>query len=134
MNAAESLKARQLRLTSEEIRRRRDARGKVWQWVRMSDDNAQESRPSLELGGHAAQEAAEAVARFVAELQAAINHDDADTYDRRLASDVGWGSPYGATVHGYSTLHAIHVRCIASQAARRPPTRARSARSTHRAP
>jgi len=76
----------------------------------MSDDNAQESRPSLELGGHAAQEAAEAVTRFVAELQAAIDHDDADTYDRRLASDVGWGSPYGATVHGYSTLHAIHVR------------------------
>jgi hypothetical protein len=66
-------------------------------------------RPSLEVGERAAQEGAEAVARFVAELQAAVDHDDADTYDRSLASDVLWGSPYGATVHGYEALHAIHV-------------------------
>jgi uncharacterized protein (TIGR02246 family) len=72
--------------------------------------SGERERPSLEVDERAAKDASDAVARFVAELQAAIDHDDADTYDQRLASDVIWGSPYGATVHGYETLHAIHVR------------------------
>ena len=73
----------------------------------MSDDT---ERPSLQVDERAAQDASEAVARLVAGLQAAIDDNDADAYDRRFASDVIWGSPYGATVHGYETLHAIHVR------------------------
>ena len=69
------------------------------------------TRISLGLGGAAAaQEAFEALVSFVADLQAGIDRDDADTYDRRFANDVAWGSPYGATVHGYEALHAIHVR------------------------
>ncbi len=67
-------------------------------------------RVSLEIGGQVAQEAHEAVARLVAELQAGFVRDDADTYDRHFAKDVVWGSPYGAALHGYEPLHAIHVR------------------------
>src|SRR5262249_19844010 len=47
--------------------------------------------------------------RVVAELQAGWDQHDADIYDRHLAADAVWGSPFGATVHGYEELHAIHV-------------------------
>jgi hypothetical protein len=29
--------------------------------------------------------------------------------NRHFADDIVWGSPFGATVHGYPDLHAIHV-------------------------
>jgi uncharacterized protein (TIGR02246 family) len=53
-------------------------------------------------------EARDAVDEFVAGLQAGIEHADAETYNAAFADDVIWGSPYGATVNGYDTLHAIH--------------------------
>ena len=30
--------------------------------------------------------------------------------DQRLTAGIAWGSPYGATVHGFDTLYAIHRR------------------------
>ena len=57
-----------------------------------------------------AQEAIDAVARFVEELQAGWDQHDSDQSNRHFAADVMWGSPFGATVHGYEELHAIHVR------------------------
>jgi uncharacterized protein (TIGR02246 family) len=54
------------------------------------------------------QEARKAVDDFVAELQTGIDSRDADVYNAHFATDVVWGSPYGATVVGYDTLHAIH--------------------------
>lgn len=52
--------------------------------------------------------AREAVDDFVAELQAGIDAGDAERYNAHFSDDVAWGSPYGATVAGYDTLHAIH--------------------------
>jgi uncharacterized protein (TIGR02246 family) len=49
-----------------------------------------------------------AVDGFVAELQAGIDAADAETYNAHFGADVAWGSPYGATVVGYDTLHSIH--------------------------
>ena len=49
-----------------------------------------------------------AVDEFVAGLQAGIDSADAEAYNADFADDVMWGSPYGATVIGYDTLHAIH--------------------------
>jgi uncharacterized protein (TIGR02246 family) len=74
----------------------------------MSDERRQ-ARPSLNLDESAVKEASDAVARLVAELQAGWDQHDADLTDRRLAEDVAWGSPFGATVHGYRRLHDIHV-------------------------
>lgn len=54
------------------------------------------------------QEARDAVDAFVAGLQAGINDTDAQVFNADFADDVMWGSPYGATVIGYDTLHAIH--------------------------
>lgn len=73
-------------------------------------ENAATARPTLGTGDTALQEATEAVARFVEELQAGLDDHDADRYNRHFADDVAWGSPFGATVHGYEQLHAIHVR------------------------
>jgi PPOX class F420-dependent enzyme/OxyR family protein/uncharacterized protein (TIGR02246 family) len=67
-------------------------------------------RPALDLGGTAAREAADAAARLVAELQAGWDERDADVSNRHFAADIVWGSPFGATVHGYEPLHAIHLR------------------------
>jgi uncharacterized protein (TIGR02246 family) len=44
------------------------------------------------------------------ELQAGLDRRDADMYNRHFAEDVIWGSPYGAVIHGYKALHAIHAR------------------------
>ena len=66
-------------------------------------------------------EAAQAVDRLVAGLQDGADRSDADVYDRQLASDVLWGSPYGATVRGYATLNPIHHSLMAGGAA--PPSR-----------
>ena len=51
-----------------------------------------------------------AVAAFVSELQQGWDQRDAAISNRHFAADVAWGSPYGATVHGYDQLHAIHTR------------------------
>jgi uncharacterized protein (TIGR02246 family) len=51
-----------------------------------------------------------AIAAFVSELQQGWDQRDAAISNRHFAADVAWGSPYGATVHGYDQLHAIHTR------------------------
>ena len=71
---------------------------------------AEPDRPTLGLGGQAAREAADAAARLVEELQAGWDGRDADITNRHFAADILWGSPFGATVHGYEPLHAIHLR------------------------
>lgn len=70
---------------------------------------ADEERPSLGLGPETTEAATAAVAGLVEELQAGLVGRDADLYNRHFAQDVIWGSPYGATVAGYDTLHAIHT-------------------------
>jgi PPOX class F420-dependent enzyme/OxyR family protein len=67
-------------------------------------------RPTVGLTGTAADRARRAVESQVDELQFGLGDGDAETYNRRFADDVMWGSPYGATVAGYDTLHAIHGR------------------------
>jgi uncharacterized protein (TIGR02246 family) len=74
------------------------------------NENPQPNRPTLGVDGTEAQEAIEAVARLVEELQAGWDQRDADLSNRHFAADVMWGSPFGATVHGYKELHSIHVR------------------------
>ena len=66
------------------------------------------SRPRAATGELEA--AGAAVDGLVRELQDGWDRHDADITDRHLAADVVWGSPYGATVRGYETLHAIHLR------------------------
>jgi uncharacterized protein (TIGR02246 family) len=73
-------------------------------------DRDQPDRPTFGATGAEAQEAADAVARLVEELQAGWDRHDADVSNRHVAADVLWGSPFGATVQGYEALHAIHVR------------------------
>ncbi|HEX7736830.1 MAG TPA: SgcJ/EcaC family oxidoreductase [Ktedonobacteraceae bacterium] len=51
-----------------------------------------------------------AIAAFVSELQQGWDHRNTAISNRHVAADVAWGSPYGATVHGYDQLHAIHTR------------------------
>jgi PPOX class F420-dependent enzyme/OxyR family protein/uncharacterized protein (TIGR02246 family) len=77
------------------------------------------ARPVIALGGGNAKRARRAVERQVAELQAGLDTGDADTYNRHFADDVLWGSPYGATVADYDTLHAIHARLQAAGEHRR---------------
>ena len=67
-------------------------------------------RPELDVGGQAAIQAADAAARLVEELQAGWDARDADITNRHFAADLLWGSPFGAIVHGYEPLHAIHLR------------------------
>ncbi|HEY6792637.1 MAG TPA: hypothetical protein VI365_35525 [Trebonia sp.] len=65
-------------------------------------------------------EAADAVDRLVAVLQEGHDRADANIFDRQFASDVLWGSPYGATLRGYDVLNPIHHSLKASGAA--PPS------------
>jgi uncharacterized protein (TIGR02246 family) len=65
-------------------------------------------RPTLSSNPEWLREAVDAVDRFVAGLQHGIDAADAKTYNANFADDVMWGSPYGATVNGYDTLHSIH--------------------------
>ena len=74
------------------------------------NDSRKPNRPTLGAQGREAQEAINAVARLVEELQTGWDQHDADISNRHFAADVMWGSPFGATVHGYEELHAIHVR------------------------
>jgi len=70
------------------------------------DDN---NRPTL--AKDEAQAAADtATAALVSELQQGWDQLDANISNRHVAADVAWGSPYGATVHGYDQLHRIHTR------------------------
>ena len=66
-----------------------------------------EPRPKLNADNDTVKEGNGAVARLVAELQAGWDQHDADISDRHLAADVAWGSPFGATVHGYERLHGL---------------------------
>jgi uncharacterized protein (TIGR02246 family) len=63
-----------------------------------------------------------AVEALVAELQEGWERRNAEIADRHLSADVAWGSPYGATVHDFDTLFAIHRRLKAEN---RGGTRAR---------
>ncbi len=54
------------------------------------------------------------VTDFVRELQEGIDGADAVRFNRRFADDVLWGSPFGAVVEGYETLHSIHSRMFES--------------------
>jgi len=67
-------------------------------------------RPSAGIQGSAAKSAVAAVQSFVGELQQGWDVRDADITNRHFASDLVWGSPFGATVLGYEDLHAIHLR------------------------
>lgn len=71
-----------------------------------SDDN---NRPAL-TRVEAQRDADTAIAVFVNELQQGWDQRDTAISNRHFAADVAWGSPYGATVHGYDQLHAIHTR------------------------
>jgi uncharacterized protein (TIGR02246 family) len=72
-------------------------------------------RPVLGDGGVPVEDAAIAVAALVTELQQGLDERDADIYNRHFAADVLWGSPFGLTVEGYESLHAIHGRLNAEQ-------------------
>jgi NAD(P)H-dependent FMN reductase len=72
-----------------------------------------QSRPALE-DPSARAAATGAVGQLVAGLQDGIDRACADAYDRQFASDVLWGSPYGATVSGYKTLNAAHQSLMAT--------------------
>jgi uncharacterized protein (TIGR02246 family) len=65
-------------------------------------------RPTLISNPEWLREARDAVDGFVAGLQSGIDSADAETYNADFADDVMWGSPYGATLIGYDTLHSIH--------------------------
>jgi uncharacterized protein (TIGR02246 family) len=67
-------------------------------------------RPTLTADPEWLRAARDAVDEFVAGLQAGIEDADAERYNADFADDVMWGSPYGATVNGYDTLHSIHRR------------------------
>lgn len=60
--------------------------------------------------GIANAEAEAAVRAFAEGLQAGFDSRDADQLNLQFASDVIWGSPFGALIYGYEQLHPIHVR------------------------
>ncbi|MET8794995.1 DUF4440 domain-containing protein [Nocardia sp. NPDC004568] len=62
----------------------------------------------------------EVASRFAEGLQQAGAAGDPDGYDAAFAADVMWGSPYGASVAGYSELNAIHRRLMNAKVA--PPS------------
>lgn len=64
--------------------------------------------------------AREVASSFAEGLQQSGAAGDADGYDAAFAADVMWGSPYGASVTGYSELNAIHRRLMAARVA--PPS------------
>ncbi|HEX4474662.1 MAG TPA: SgcJ/EcaC family oxidoreductase [Polyangiaceae bacterium] len=70
----------------------------------------QARRPTLEVDEKTSLEARKAVRRLVEELQAGWDRHDAETTNRHFAEDIVWGSPFGATVRGYASLHDIHTK------------------------
>src|ERR1700734_3056693 len=77
------------------------------------DKAASQSRPALDDPSPRGA-AAGAVEQLVAGLQDGLDRASADAYDRQFASDVLWGSPYGATVSGYEALNAVHRSLMAA--------------------
>jgi uncharacterized protein (TIGR02246 family) len=71
-----------------------------------------DERPELSDDPELLSEAQRAVDAFVAGLQAGADTRDADLFNADFASDVLWGTPYGDTVIGYDTLHAVHQRML----------------------
>ncbi|WP_293002185.1 SgcJ/EcaC family oxidoreductase [Mycobacterium sp.] len=69
-------------------------------------------RPALGTPEHLA-EATRAVENMVSALQRGLDEHDADIYNAGFSADVVWGGPFGATVHGYDTLHNIHRTLLA---------------------
>ncbi|GIM95453.1 DUF4440 domain-containing protein [Paractinoplanes toevensis] len=51
-------------------------------------------------------------ADLAAQLQRGGDTLDADVYDAWFASDILWGSPYGATLTGFQGLNEIHHRLM----------------------
>lgn len=43
-------------------------------------------------------------------LQEAIDTGSADRFNAHFAADVLWGSPFGAVVEGYDSIHGIHTK------------------------
>jgi len=86
----------------------------------IEQDRGRQARPLLS-DPSAGPAAADAIERLVAGLQEGLDCADADAYDGQFASDVLWGSPYGATVRGHAALNAIHHSLMAAGAA--PPSR-----------
>jgi uncharacterized protein (TIGR02246 family) len=70
---------------------------------------AESARPVIGDAAHY-DDAHRAVRALVAELQAGWDTHNAETADRHMSADIAWGSPYGATVHDFDTLYAIHQR------------------------
>jgi hypothetical protein len=90
-----------------------------------------DTRPTLHATG--TDETARKIAEdFAAGLQQAMTENSADVYDAAFATDILWGSPYGATVDGYPTLNAIHHRLHAENTA--PPSRFEVVTARHPAP
>jgi uncharacterized protein (TIGR02246 family) len=81
----------------------------------MTGTQTQPGRPVLGDGGAPDADAAVAVAFLVTELQQGLDERDANVYNRHFAADVLWGSPFGMTVEGYESLHAIHQRINTEQ-------------------
>ncbi len=52
----------------------------------------------------------EALAVLLNDLQLGWDEHDADITDRHHAADIVWGSPFGASIRGYDSLHPIHAR------------------------
>lgn len=74
----------------------------------------------------------EVAARFAEGLRQSGAAGDADGYDAAFAADVVWGSPYGASVTGYSELNAIHRRLMDARVA--PPSHFEVVTATSPAP
>ena len=55
-------------------------------------------------------ETREALAVLLNDLQNGWDEHDADITDQHHAADIVWGSPFGASVRGYDSLHPIHAR------------------------
>jgi PPOX class F420-dependent enzyme/OxyR family protein len=77
------------------------------------DSSTGDARPVVGLSGEAAERAHRAVQRQIDELQSGLDTGEAETYNRHFARDLMWGSPYGAIIEDYDTLHAIHHRLLA---------------------
>ncbi|WP_459545210.1 DUF4440 domain-containing protein [Nocardia sp. X0981] len=65
--------------------------------------------------------AKEVAIEFARQLEISGEASDADGYDAAFATDILWGSPYGASVTGYAELNALHHRLMAARVA--PPSR-----------
>jgi PPOX class F420-dependent enzyme/OxyR family protein/uncharacterized protein (TIGR02246 family) len=74
------------------------------------ESHSDDARPLLGMGAGVAVFAEAAVANLVAELQEGWDRHDPDITNRHFATDIVWGSPFGATLKGFEDLHAIHQR------------------------